>query len=436
MIRKECIRIIIILFILFLPLSAQQKNIIYLEWNDIIDKSRSENLMLRSAQLDYEAQNLETWKALSSFLPSFGYQGMYTKNLELPVFIFMGQKFIVGTNYSFQHSLNLNLPIFTGGARLFNYNIQKSLKKSLAEELKGKEEETVFIALQSYFGVMLARSIFEAAKEAVEKLYNVGNAKEFDLQRAKAQYYSTLPQLESALSSKHLSTQQLKLALNINLNDSLVVMDSLKVSSFLQAYENKTLEELIFISKQNRSDLKSLEYKLEVTEEGEKIALGQFTPTVAITASIQHQAQLDNSKVMWSDYIRSKSLMLSVNFPIFQGGQRVLDYQLAKIRTDQMKIGSKTANDQASIDVERNFYVYQESLKNIKSYEEALKQSKESLRLSNLLYLEGMSTQLDVLNAQLLYSSSRTQYLQAIFNNNVNQLALLKSIGLLNKIWE
>jgi outer membrane protein TolC len=358
----------------------------------------------------------------------------------------MGQKFIVGTNYSFQHSLNLNLPIFTGGARLFNYNIQKSLKKSLAEELKGKEEETVFIALQSYFGVMLARSIFEAAKEAVEvsranliqveKLYNVGNAKEFDLQRAKAQYYSTLPQLESALSSKHLSTQQLKLALNINLNDSLVVMDSLKLSSFLQAYENKTLEELIFISKQNRSDLKSLEYKLEVTEEGEKIALGQFTPTVAITASIQHQAQLDNSKVMWSDYIRSKSLMLSVNFPIFQGGQRVLDYQLAKIRTDQMKIGSNTANDQASIDVERNFYVYQESLKNIKSYEEALKQSKESLRLSNLLYLEGMSTQLDVLNAQLLYSSSRTQYLQAIFNNNVNQLALLKSIGLLNKIWE
>jgi len=428
------------------PLLAQQKNVIYLQWDDVIDRSLNENLLLKTALLDYEAQNLETWKALSNFLPSVGYQGMFTKNLELPVFIFMGQRFVVGTNYSYQHALNLTLPIFMGGSRLFNYNIQKEIKKSLAEELKGKEEETVYSALQAYYGVILANSISIAAKEAVdvskanleqvEKFYNAGAATELDLQRARAQYYSTLPQFESALSNKHLSAQRLKLILNINLEDSLVIRDTLSTRMFLDEFENNTLEELLSYSKEFRSDIKSLYHQIEATEEGEKIALGQFAPSIFLTASIQHQAQLDNVDVAWSDYIRSKSLMLSVNFPLFEGGRRVLDYQIAKIRTDQMKIAAKATNVQASIDVEQNYYSYKESLKNLKSYEEALKQSKESLRLSNLLYSEGMSTQLDVLNAQLLYNNSKTQYLQGIYNHNVTQLSLLKSIGQLNKIWE
>jgi outer membrane protein TolC len=358
----------------------------------------------------------------------------------------MGQRFVVGTNYSFQHSLNLNLPLFTGGARWFNYNIQKNLKKSLAEELKGKEEETVLDALKAYYGVILAQSMYESANEAVsvaksnleqvEKFYNAGTATELDLQRAKAQYYSTLPQMESASSNKHFSTQRLKLILNIPLEDSLAVKDSLSTKYFLKDFEQTSLDDFIAYSKEYRTDLKSFEYKFEATEEGEKIALSQFAPTVVMSASVQHQAQLDNSKVTWSDYIRAKSLMISVNMPLFQGGSRILDWQIAKIRTEQMKIAMQQMNDASTLDVEQNYYGFNEAQKNLKSLQEAFNQSKESLRLSNLLYSEGMSTQLDVLNAQLLYNSSQTQYLQGVYSYNVAQLALLKSIGLLNKIWK
>ena len=55
----------------------------------------------------------------------------------------MGQSFAVGSPYNFQHSLSLSLPIFTGGSRWFNFDIQKNIRKSLKEELEGKEEETV-----------------------------------------------------------------------------------------------------------------------------------------------------------------------------------------------------------------------------------------------------------------------------------------------------
>lgn len=419
--------------------------VVYLSLNEVIGIAKTDNLLLKSKRLDYETQNLEVWKSYSSFLPTFSYQGLATNNLELPVFVFMGQKFVVGTKYSFQHGLDLTLPIFTGGSRWFNLSAQRSLKKSLKEELDGKEQETVLQTLQAYYGIILANSLYkssfesmlaaEANLEQVKKFYDAGTATQLDLQRAKAQYSSTLPQLEKAKSEKKLSSQRLKFLLNISLEDSLVITDSLLVTDFLDDYKSVSLDELKKLSGKNRSDLKSAAYRLDATEESEKIAMGQFLPNIAISGNVSHQAQLENSSVNSSDYIRSKSLTLAMSWPIFEGGRKVIEYQKAKIRTDQMKIMYELADDQRILEVEESYARVNEAIKNLESLEEAEIQARESLRLSNLLYTQGMSTQLDVINAQLFYTGSRTEYYRGIYDYNVSQLQLLYSIGLLDKIW-
>lgn len=448
MTRCKCLFIILLAVIIAgNDANAQtEKQIIYLSWKNVVDISLKDNLDLKSKSLDYDSQNLETWKSLSYFLPSLTYQGVAQKNVELPVFVFMGERFAVGTPYTFQHSLSLTLPILTGGSRWFNYDIQKNIKKSLSEELQGKKEETVLNCMQAYYGIILSEELTKSAEEAVnvakqnleqvQKFYNAGTSTELDLQRAKAQYSSTLPMLESALSNKKLSVQRLKSLLDISLTDSLVVVDSLDKKEFLNEYSKISLEELKNLSRENRNDIKALEYHQEATKAGEKIALGKFTPTLALTASVDHSAPMEDSKVRWSDYIRSKSLTLSLQWPLFEGGRKILDYQIAKIKSEQMDIMVKQARTGIELDVEQNYYNFTESSKILKSLKDALDQYKESLRISNLLYSQGMSDQLDVLNAQLLYTKSKSDYLQAIYSYNVSQLALLKSVGLLDKIWQ
>jgi outer membrane protein len=445
-----CKRIIIILlFVVFAweNVSAQNdKNVIYLSWKNVVDISLKDNLALKSKSLDYDIQNLETWKTLTYFLPTLSYQGLMQKNLELPVFVFMGEKFAVGTPYTFQHTLSLSLPIFTGGSRLYNYDIQKNIKKSLVEELQGKEEETVLNCMQAYYTIILSKELNKTAEEAVnvakqnleqvKKFYDAGTATELDFQRAKAQYSSTLPSLESALSGKKLAVQRLKSLLDIPLTDSLVIVDELDKTEFLNDYSQMSLKDFKQLSKENREDLKALQYQQEATEYGEKISLGQFTPTISVVASVDHSAPLENAKVKWSDYIRSKSITLSLNWPLFEGGRRVLDYQIAKIKSEQMGIMVKQAESGAELDVEQNYYNYLEASKSLQSFKDALDQYKESLRISNLLYSQGMTNQLDVLNAQLLYTKSKGDYLQAVYSYNVSQLSLLKSVGLLDKIWK
>ena len=446
--KNKSISVIFLFLVLTWNIAFGQtdKHIVYLSWKNVVDKSLKDNLALQLKSLDYKIQNLETWRSLTYFLPSLSYQGLAQKNLELPVFVFMGQRFVVGTTYNFQHSLSLSLPIFTSGSRWFNYDIQNSIKKSLSEELKGKEEETVLNSLEAYYGIILSDELARSAGEAVnvaqqnfkqvQNFYEAGTATELDFQRAKAQYSSTIPVLELALSNKKLSAQRLKSLLDIPFTDSLVVVDTLYKTEFLNEYSNVSLEELKILSKENRNDIKALEYQRDAARTGKKIALGQFTPVVNIAAGLDYTAPLDNAKVRWSDYIRSKSLTLSVSWPLFEGGKRILDYQIAKIKSDQMDLMIKQAWLGIDLEIEQSYYNFIETSKSLQSLKDALEQYKESLRISNLLYSQGISSQLDVLNAQLLYTKSKSDYLEGVYNYNVSQLALLRSIGLLDKIWK
>ncbi|QKJ98096.1 MAG: TolC family protein [Ignavibacteriota bacterium] len=227
----------------------------------------------------------------------------------------------------------------------------------------------------------------------------------------------------------------LKMLLDIDLNDSLVVTDSLSTKDFLIEFRNEGLNELKMLSFENSSELKAINYKFDATDKSEYFSISAFLPTIALSANLQHQAFSDEDNIKWKDFVRSKTITLIASWPLFEGGRRFIDYQLASIKTDQMRLLKHQTEVQLNVAVEQNYFKYSEAVKNLKSLKVAMEQSKESLRLSNLLYAEGMSTQLDVLNAQLLYNNSRVQYLQGIYNYNVIQLQLLKSIGKLNTIW-
>lgn len=430
-----------------------EKRIISLGWEDVVDQSLKENETLESKTIDYKIQNLEYLRAYSDFLPELTYQGMITHNIERPSFFIEGFGSVtMGAPYDYQHSLTLSYPIFTGGMRLFNIRAQSQLKKSLKEELNAMENQTALNALDAYFGSILAGQVekanadaVEAAKEnldQVQKFFDAGSATSLDLQRAKAQYYSTLPAYETAINTRRLANQNLKFILNLPLTDSLVVRDSLITMQFLNEYKDVELEELKNLANINNPVLKSLEHRTEAIDENEKVALGRFLPTIALSYSINQQAQLNKNEFNFSDFtgseefIRSKALAISIRLPLFQGGKRIIDYQEARLRTKQMEIALNQGKDNTEIGVESSYFGYQEAVKNLNALEEAMLQSRESLRLANLLFSEGMSVQKDVLDAQLLYTQSTIQYLQGIYNYNISQLSLLNSIGLIKKIWE
>jgi len=179
------------------------RRIIHLSWKNVVDISLKENLSLKSKSLDYELQNLETWKSLTSFLPSLSYQGVAQHSIELPVFVFMGQRFIVGNS--------LYLPAFVDAGIADSHRRRQVVELRHAEkhqEIAGRRtarerrrdrSERDAGLLRNYSFQRVGQNAEDAVTVAqqnllqVQKFYNAGAATELDYQRANAQYSSTLP---------------------------------------------------------------------------------------------------------------------------------------------------------------------------------------------------------------------------------------------------
>lgn len=438
------VTLILLLFILVAEaVNAQQ--VVSLTWNDVVGLSRHNNLRLKIKEQEYREQRLNEWKSLSDFLPTINYNFQAVNNVELPEFVFMGRRFRVGTNYNFAHNLQLQYPLFTGGLRYANWQIQKNVKKSLKEELQNLEDQVVLDALEAYFNIMLSdalidvnRRAYDAAKanlEQVKKFYDQGAASRLDYLRAKSRFSSTIPNLTSARNNKKMALENMKYILNLDPADSLVILDSLKKMDFLQEFERVKLEALQELALGQRSDLKQAKYQREAAKDQKIISASQFLPSIVFNASVQHQAQIDNADVAWDDYTRSKTASISLRIPLFQGAKRVLDYQQAHITDKRAKLQVEQFKRSVLLDVENGYNQFQEASKNLTSLLEATEEAREALRLANLSYQEGLSTQVDVLSALLAFTQNEVKYQQGIFQYNVSQLRLLKAIGKLDIIW-
>lgn len=444
MFQKTLVFVSVLILLLVQSLFTQQ--IISLSWSDVVGISRQNNLDLRIARKDYQHQRLNQWKAYSDFLPSITYQFQRINNIELPEFVFMGQHIRVGTDYNFTHAFQIQYPIFLGGARIANIRIQHSLKKSLKAQLQNKEESVVFQALEAYFRIMLMdklvtvnRRAREAARgnlEQVQKFYEAGVASQLELFQARSRYSSTLTPLTSAVNAKKIATQNLKFLLNISPDDSLVLLDSLHQQDFLAELSSMKLPDLQQLALKERKEIHMMQAQKKAAGSQKWLAASQFLPNVVFSAAVQHQAQVNTSNVTWDDYTRVKNAVVSVQLPLFQGGKRGLEYQQARILDKKATLQMEQTRRGILLDVENAYHQFREAFANLQSLQLALQEAKEALRLANLNYREGLATQLEVLSAQLVFSSSDADYQQGIYNYNVAQLKLLKAVGLISSIWE
>ena len=58
-----------------------------------------------------------------------------------------------------------------------------------------------------------------------------------------------------------------------------------------------------------------------------------------------------------------------------------------------------------------------------------VERSEEELRITELMYSEGMGAQIDLINAQTAYQAVRTEYLDAVKNMYIALVAMRKAVG-------
>jgi outer membrane protein len=392
------------------------------------------------ANLEKEAQaGALRQEAASRFLPTVNVQGTTTLAeklfvLEFPSFI-PGEpptRFEVDFTRDYQTSLNFSLPLFTGGALWSGYRQANYGLKASRESIRRSEQETVYNVKQAFYGFLLAREFFEAARESLDlaekhyrnvaNLYEVGMASRFDLLRSEVQVANLKPQVIRARNSLDLAELGLKTLLGIDLDTPVVIRGSLAFQP-LETEVQKSVDEALT----ERPEIRELDLQRRMAGETLKVARAAYWPTLAVGGAVNWWADaLNLRKNTWQNFY---AVNLVVSLPVLNIMETRARVARSKSVIRELEWTRKGLAETVKSEVRQAVLNYGQARESLESQEKNVEQAREAVRIAELNYNEGLATSLDVSTARVALSQARTNHSQALYDCVMSQAQLEKAIG-------
>jgi len=427
-----------LLFVLSGRSFSQDKVVLTLEKS--IELALSQNPYHLATEERVDAARQQVREAVAGFFPSLNSSGLATLDeklfeLEFPSLIpgMPPEKVKVDFTRDYQFSLNLSVPLYTGGRLSAGYRSAKYNLKSTEESVRQSEQLTVFNTKAAFYGSLLAREFVRVAEQAVKDAedlyknvksqYEVGLASRFDLLRSEVRVVNLRPQLIQAKNNFEVMKLNLKTLLGMDIAIPIEIEGNLSYEPIEPDMEKSLGAALL-----NRPEIIQLEYQKRIAEEMWKMARAERLPTLAVSGTFNFWA--DRLKITgdtWQDYY-TVNLVLSV--PIFNGFGPSARQAQAKSAVKEIELMLKGLKDAVKLEVSQAILKIEEAKESLRSQEKNVEQAEESLRIANLNFTEGMITLLDVSAAQTALTQARVNYSQAVYDFFLAVADFERSLGI------
>ncbi len=378
-------------------------------------------------------------EAISRFLPSVNVQGMDVLDkkpfsMRFPS-LFPGQLpqiINLDLTRTYQISLSLFVPLFTGGRLTSGYKQANYSLLSTQEATRQARQETVFKVKKAFYGILLCKKLADAAEEAVslaekhlkyvESLYAVEMASKFDRLRSEVQLANLKPQLIRARNGLKTAELGLKVVLGLDLNQPIEVKGELSYQAF-----EVNLDENVARALACRPEILQFQYQKRMAAEMIKAAKAAYLPVVAVGGAFHYWSdRFDFKKNNWESYY---SINLILNIPVFNGFNEAAKIGQSKAVLKQLEYGQKGLLEMVKLEVHESILSLQQARESLFSQEKNVEQAQEAVKIAELSFTEGLATDLEVSSLHVALSQARTNYSQALYDY-VMALALLeKAIG-------
>ncbi|MBN1996462.1 TolC family protein [candidate division KSB1 bacterium] len=443
-------------------LMAQGKMVLTLE--EAIPIALENNPEIKIAEKELTKAQAAVWEAYSTVMPSLNgsvsFQHAWSiQETTIPNFIKfmlgpMAQmipeladmpdyvKLSFGLENTFVYGVNLTQPLYLGGAGVAGIRMSMAGKKAALYNLEMSRQNLIHQTSQAFFSCILAQELVRVQEQAmeqaqanldiVEKKYNAGSASGFDRMRAQVEVANLKPEVINANNNLKMALTLLKNVLGMEVNTAIDVKGSLNYQK--DEFGRTELAELQKIARINRPEVLALGEHKYITSKNINIARSQFLPKLFFSTDYSKMAMRNDYKFAERDFSEGFTSAFALQIPLFSGFRNAKGYQKAKLDYRIMVDSEKQLNDGIDAQVEVAYNVFQEADQKYKSAVESVDLAEEALRLATLMYEEGASTQLDVLNSQLALTRARLNYINTVFQYQMARYELRKSTGTLEGI--
>ena len=363
-------------------------------------------------------------EAKAGYFPRVDLSGTYTRLSETPYY----GNIEMGKVDSYLSKLSFSQPLYTGG-RLSYANKGASLYyQKPQEDLKNTQNKIAFEVKKAFYAVLLAQENVEVTEKAlaqakrhlavVEDFFRVGVVSKFDLLRTRVEAANLKPDLIQARNNLRLSEESLANLLSLP-------SASLKLEGELSFQPLKTtLEEAIDKALKKRSDLKSLKLQKEMSEVALQLAEVQNKPTLTLVGNYQYQ----NPSGGEDEWGEEWNLNLVVSIPIFDGWANRARVAQRRSQVKQIDLSLRGLEAGIDLEVKKAFWDVEASEERIYAQEKNIEQAEEALSIAETQYRNGLITNLEVLDVQLVLTRVRVSYLKALYDYNIAKAELEKAM--------
>ncbi len=321
--------------------------------------------------------------------------------------------------------------------------------------------QTVQTVKADFYSVLRARALVIVAQESLknnldqlsdaEKRLKAGTAAPFDVLSAQTNVANAQQQLITARSSVSLAIASLNNAIGLNIDTPLHVSgagavetppgvqppaatvqgagSSDDISNVGSEFEQNTLgpvySHLVQEALHTRPDVLAARAALAAARRGLYIALRSYLPTVSLSAQFSYQPNAAG----FSPQTTSSQVSVSVSIPIWDGGISRAAKEQAHASLSNNQTLLRQAEDQVTLDVRNAYLTLLQARDRVAVANQALAQARESYRLALVRYTSGVSTQVEVSNAQAALTQAEQNQVNALYDYNSDRSALDAAVG-------
>ncbi len=439
--------------------SVQESRVLTLE--ESIEVAKRSNLSLQTAEQTLKTAAAQVRSARAGLLPRITANGDYTyfKDIQKSVIQAEGGfgflppggaemqpmptpsgdneaetiELEFGAQHNVQGTLSLTQPIFAWGRYYYGYQVAKLNYQAVAREVAAAYQQLRLDVSEAFYGVLVTQEFVRVAQQSValvekqlgiaETSVEAGAATNFDVLRAKVQLANAQSQLIRAENGVRIAKNGYKTLLNMPLSEDIAVQGTLETVGEYPL-ENGSLEALIQQALANRPEMSRSQLNELAARKQVDVAKTRRLPDLSFFTNYQisQNERLTQMNRIWS-------LGLRINIPIFDGFATQAAVQQTESVLKQTELGSAQLTSAVEFEVRSTYLNLLEARTLIEVQRETVAQARESVRIANLQFENGIITTVALTDTQLALAQAEVNRLQAHHDYVVGFARLEKAIG-------
>ncbi len=423
-------RLLYALLILLILAPGVSAETIVLTRQKAVEMALERNESFLSAQLEKDRVRGQYLEARSGAFPRISVDANYLRTIDKQTSVLTMDNEDDGTSQTFRlqfgephtYTLGLNLyqPLYAAGKVGAAIKIAKYGFTYTDEGIRAAHHDVTTLADRAYLNAVAAREALLVFSEAekladsnlsvVKKLFEGGQASEYDYLRAQVRASNSRPDRIASENMSRLALDNLRLILALPKEADIVLGESIDESTI----SDLNLDILITEALNNRPELRQSEQMMKINKKLISIEKSGYKPSIGINSRMQWEnfyESFGKSQLSWN---RSWNVSLKLDWNIFSGFETKGKVQQAKVDYNQSRLQNSQLTRQIRLEVRDALGQLNEAKQRVAALGETVQQAERGHEISQVRYQNGIGTQLEVQDAQVALTQAKVNRINAL----------------------